>query len=328
MAFLPALSRPNLHESIDVFDGKARLGRGRVMSTKEAEIHECAGMVTDSRLTRWQGPGGLSFQSGRLDVATEQQVLEQVLPGLKLGLVFSGRLDYRPDGCRAIPICGPVLHLSVDPVESQAHHRFPGDQSLEFLTLRLPVDLLAELGIDPLELARGIAPKTRMGACVAGWPADAAVLRLGRQLTAVAPASVVLPMYRTAKALELAVAALERLAMASPLDPVIRTLRPREARRLQQARELLLADLRCPPGLAQLARAAGTNVSQLTAGFRRLFGCSVYDFVREQRMQLAWRLLEQGRSVSEVAYACGYTDSHFSKAFHKRFGRLPSDLRA
>ncbi|WP_373745158.1 helix-turn-helix transcriptional regulator, partial [Achromobacter insuavis] len=76
-------------------------------------------------------------------------------------------------------------------------------------------------------------------------------------------------------------------------------------------------------------RRAGINVNKLTTGFRQLFGCSVYAFVREQRMAQAHALLAAGAmSVSEAAYACGYTDSHFSKAFQRRYGVLPSALAA
>ena len=89
----------------------------------------------------------------------------------------------------------------------------------------------------------------------------------------------------------------------------------------------MLASLQQPPTLPELARRAGINVNKLTTGFRQLFGCSVYAFVREQRMAQAHALLAAGEmSVSEAAYACGYTDSHFSKAFQRRYGVLPSAL--
>ncbi|WZB68552.1 helix-turn-helix transcriptional regulator [Achromobacter xylosoxidans] len=79
--------------------------------------------------------------------------------------------------------------------------------------------------------------------------------------------------------------------------------------------------------MPELARRAGVNVNKLTTGFRRVFGCSVYAFVREQRMAQAHALLAAGEmSVSQAAYACGYTDSHFTKAFQRRYGVLPSAL--
>lgn len=83
-----------------------------------------------------------------------------------------------------------------------------------------------------------------------------------------------------------------------------------------------------PPSLPELARLAGTNVNKLTTGFRQLFGCSVYEFVRAQRLDLAYRLIAAGHgSVAQAAQACGYTDSHFTKVFRQRFGVAPSALR-
>jgi AraC family transcriptional activator of pyochelin receptor len=44
-------------------------------------------------------------------------------------------------------------------------------------------------------------------------------------------------------------------------------------------------------------------------------------------MEQAHALLAAGElSVSEAAYACGYTDSHFTKAFQRRYGMLPSSV--
>ncbi|WP_390349001.1 helix-turn-helix transcriptional regulator [Variovorax boronicumulans] len=98
-------------------------------------------------------------------------------------------------------------------------------------------------------------------------------------------------------------------------------------RKLRDAQDILLQRLQAPPTLPELARLSGTNVNKLTLGFRQLFGCSVYDFVREQRLELAYRMLAAGGiSVADAALACGYTDSHFTKVFRKRYGVAPSAL--
>ncbi|MNV85444.1 Regulatory protein PchR [compost metagenome] len=58
-----------------------------------------------------------------------------------------------------------------------------------------------------------------------------------------------------------------------------------------------------------------------------MFGTSVYGFVREQRLELAYRMLATGQiSVSDAAQTCGYTNSHFTKAFRNRYGVAPSAL--
>ena len=89
------------------------------------------------------------------------------------------------------------------------------------------------------------------------------------------------------KALELTALALGALEPARDAPPLSRA----DVERLHHARDLALANLQDPPGLPDLARRAGVNVNKLTTGFRKLFGQSVYAFVRER----AWSACAAGR---------------------------------
>ncbi|HES75868.1 MAG TPA: AraC family transcriptional regulator, partial [bacterium] len=57
---------------------------------------------------------------------------------------------------------------------------------------------------------------------------------------------------------------------------------------------------------------------------------SFTSFVLERRLMRAHAALSQsGRSVSEIAYSCGFSDlSWFNRAFRQRFGMTPSEVRA
>jgi AraC-like DNA-binding protein len=62
-------------------------------------------------------------------------------------------------------------------------------------------------------------------------------------------------------------------------------------------------------------------------------GTTFTQFVLEQRLLMVRRqlinALNRARSVSEIAYACGFGDlSHFNHAFRRRFGASPSEVRA
>ncbi|PTE02891.1 helix-turn-helix transcriptional regulator [Pandoraea apista] len=93
------------------------------------------------------------------------------------------------------------------------------------------------------------------------------------------------------------------------------------------ARDVLDERLQTPPSLPVLAREVGINVNKLCAGFRAQFGTTVHGYVRERRLATAFELLSARRiSVSEAAWQCGYTDSHFAKVFRARFGMLPNTL--
>ncbi len=96
----------------------------------------------------------------------------------------------------------------------------------------------------------------------------------------------------------------------------------RETDRLQHAREILCRDLENPPGLIDLAHAVGTNHCRLNAGFRALYGTTVFDYLRRMRLTEARRLIqEEGLNVTEAAFKVGYNSiSSFSKAFSEYHG--------
>ncbi|APD13418.1 helix-turn-helix transcriptional regulator [Pandoraea pulmonicola] len=114
----------------------------------------------------------------------------------------------------------------------------------------------------------------------------------------------------------------------APTQAASESHRARVTRRaVLAAREVLDARLQTPPSLPELAREVGINVNKLCAGFREQLGVTVQGYVRERRLAMAYELLSARRiSVSEAAWQCGYTDSHFAKVFRARFGMLPNTL--
>jgi AraC-like DNA-binding protein len=107
-----------------------------------------------------------------------------------------------------------------------------------------------------------------------------------------------------------------------------------DAERLHRARDILLTDLTSPPpGISALARLVGLNESKLKRGFRQIFGTTVHGCHRNARMDLARKMMLDGRhNVCEVACAVGYSNpSHFTRAFFNRFrvnpGAYLRDLR-
>nr|WP_313656705.1 AraC family transcriptional regulator [Achromobacter ruhlandii] len=270
----------------------------------------------------------MSLAGGTLRFERGERVLEDLAPGLKLVLVLDGELRYRVPGAPAAQVSGPLLHLSLcrDPLRME--HEFGARRSLRFVSLRTSLEHLREsLSLEPADIA-GLLRAPRDGApyADANLRLAAPLQALGRQMLACPMQGALKRMYLSAKALELTALALGALqpapAASTPGGPS-----RADVERLHHARDLLLADLQHPPTLPELARRVGVNVNKLTTGFRQLFGCSVYACVREQRMAQAHALLAAGEmSVSEAAYACGYTDSHFSKAFQRRYGVLPRAL--
>jgi AraC-like DNA-binding protein len=77
--------------------------------------------------------------------------------------------------------------------------------------------------------------------------------------------------------------------------------------------------------LFDLARTVGTSHTQLNQGFRKMYGTSVFGYLRKLRLDEARNLLEKGNSnVTEAALAVGYNSiSSFTRAFSEHFGLNP-----
>ncbi len=103
----------------------------------------------------------------------------------------------------------------------------------------------------------------------------------------------------------------------------------RDRELIQRVRAEIDANLADPPRLEDLARRFGINRTKLRFGFKQVWGVSAARYTLEQRMRVAFGLLEQRSPVSEVAACVGYPHvSNFTTAFKRRFGRSPSSVRA
>lgn len=85
-----------------------------------------------------------------------------------------------------------------------------------------------------------------------------------------------------------------------------------------------------PATIAGIAASAGTSLRQLERGFRHAFGVSPQTYYRTMRLKHGrWLLTHTTRSVTQIAYDCGFADaSHFSRCFKRAFRTVPTALRA
>lgn len=95
------------------------------------------------------------------------------------------------------------------------------------------------------------------------------------------------------------------------------------------ARVHLLRMLDGAPGINELASRVGTNSKRLNTAFRNHAGVTVFEYLREERMKEAQRLLRNtGYSISDIAVHVGFSScANFSTAFRTRFGSSPSAFR-
>lgn len=108
-----------------------------------------------------------------------------------------------------------------------------------------------------------------------------------------------------------------------------RALSPREHDAVREARERLLADMRQPPSIGELATAVCLTERRLNAGFRALFGATVFETLRNERLDHARIALEAGElPIKQVAFRVGYNHvTNFINAFTAHFGTPPGQYR-
>jgi AraC family transcriptional activator of pyochelin receptor len=135
---------------------------------------------------------------------------------------------------------------------------------------------------------------------------------------------------RLAKSIELLLAILTRAAAGQLVTADnAGALRENEAIRILAARRLIDENWREKLTLDGIARTCGVNRAKLTSGFRAMFHCSVADALAENRLTRARHMLrETDLAISSIGYACGYqNNASFTRAFSRRFGMPPSQLR-
>ncbi|MCG7383083.1 AraC family transcriptional regulator [Paenibacillus sp. ACRRY] len=102
-----------------------------------------------------------------------------------------------------------------------------------------------------------------------------------------------------------------------------------DLRKLHMAREIMEACMVDPPSLLALSRQVGLNDFKLKKGFKAVFGSTVFEYVRQIRLDSAMKLLHnQGNNVTEAAMSVGYSNiSAFSQQFYRKFGVKPSEIK-
>lgn len=184
--------------------------------------------------------------------------------------------------------------------------------------------LAAEDGLPPITRAvldDGSLPVSRLTAL------NRNLGRVAEDLIQPAYRGTMAALWREAKALELLTLHLDSLAEE---QVVRRDFSPRDLTRVREARDRLLADLRSPPSLEELAAAVGLSARRLNQGFRRLYGITVFDCLLEERMRLARQIILDGPAVplKHLAWMVGYNQlSNFGNAYRRHFGVSPGRHR-
>ncbi len=99
--------------------------------------------------------------------------------------------------------------------------------------------------------------------------------------------------------------------------------------RVEAAVELMQQNLGEPYSIRTLAARIGCSVRQLDRSFVGFAGAAPAVVWREMRLRHArWRLVNSSRTITQIAYECGFADSaHFTRWFRRSFGETPHAFR-
>lgn len=86
-----------------------------------------------------------------------------------------------------------------------------------------------------------------------------------------------------------------------------------------------LKDLKTNP---ELARMVGMNLNKLQHAFQTIYGQTLNEFIRDNRLSRALELIRQGdHTIGEIVEEIGLNSrSYFSKIFKNKYGVLPRDI--
>lgn len=107
-------------------------------------------------------------------------------------------------------------------------------------------------------------------------------------------------------------------------------LGPIDFEKIRQVRDHILCNQDKPlPSLKELAHTFGTNEYKLKLGFKELYNQTVFGFLTSERLRKASVIIQHTHvRLKEVAHITGFKSvPHFSRAFKKKYGYTPRDLR-
>ncbi len=93
-------------------------------------------------------------------------------------------------------------------------------------------------------------------------------------------------------------------------------------------KDVLDKEFHNPPAIEQLAVIAKMGATKLRKCFKACFGVSIAEYVHQEKMKQAARLMSHGMTIREIANAVGYESAgKFAVAFKKMYGLTPRQFK-
>lgn len=240
---------------------------------------------------------------------------------VELYVFIDGKADYVVEG-QCMPLSrGDIIVILPHEIHVPVLH---SECDYERFYMLIPTDALAHLGIDVTEEYRGGAHKISLP------PREREdFLRLLYRISELGAAEDTV-----GRRLEKLGLFLQLQGMLLSVDPTQEEEHdvlfsadfPQLLRDVLRHITLYAADLRT---ISEIAAAFYITPEYLSSLFKRHVGVNISDYLRMKKIALAKECLERGRSVTEVSYACGFSDtSYFIRIFRRTVGMTPKQYQS
>ncbi|WP_430611420.1 helix-turn-helix domain-containing protein [Flavobacterium sp. JP2137] len=235
-------------------------------------------------------------------------------------------------------ICDDGLQLSVNGGQHNLLFHCDGQKKIQmqqtaqtgsFLEIRAAVDAVQALFVDGNDFQKRFFEQLKEGRHY--WPGYALPISVEmyavlRQLKSCPYTGTMKSFYLEAKITELLLLQADAYQRGQPAE---KALKSTEIEKLHAVKAYIDLHATAALTLAELTAATALPTKTLTRGFKQLFHCTVWEYKMDRMMELAqYLLLEEDCYVAEVSDRLGYKNpQHFTAAFKRRFGLLPSALK-
>lgn len=136
-------------------------------------------------------------------------------------------------------------------------------------------------------------------------------------------------IYLEGKILELLALATYSYEQANKMALIHVKLNNRDIRLLKKVIDYMKSDLSKYPSIKQLAKISNMSTTRFQLAFRKIYGTTVYEYLKTLRMNRALLLLEDSDySIKSIAKEVGYNNAgHFAGLFKKMYGVTPKRYR-
>lgn len=308
----------------DLFDQFTRMVEGHVQQSKWEQRLTIPSHIGKGSITRTRIRPGMEIMM--TDITFEQDMKLQIQEScqlFELSYCVSGEIYYEWSGkkTQTNSQIGNVTFLE----DVQVYEEKKAGIRNQLLEIRFTPDELLHYAGDLTEKQQMETWLRHYRGNIDRYPDNPAIQRCVSEMIHCTHIGTMKRLYMESKALEFIALFGESDGYGSVGGSML--LRRDDITKLQQVRELVQIHFEQPLSIRELAKRVGMNEFKLKKGFRELFGMTIFELVRQIRMEKAlWYIEVAGLNIGETAVSVGYSNvSNFTTTFRKHYGCNPSE---